>query len=140
MTFSNFSGFVFSSMASVASLLFSWWSVSALQLLISVRSCSVSNCLVPCAVLLATTVNLVLCQKLRSDWNFASCEKGVTVGWNSFSCSRIFRILTLQQIQTLVNSDLVPAHHHLLPVELLLVVAKGVHLLSLEGFGWLLKR
>ena len=86
MTFSNFSGFVFSSMASVASLPFSWWSVSVLQLLISVRSCSAPSCLVTCVVLLATSVNLVLCQKLRSDWNFASCEKGATVEWISFSC------------------------------------------------------
>ena len=57
---------------------------------------------------------------------------------DQFFMLKVFRLLTLQQIQTLVNSDLEPAH--LLPVELLLVVAKGVHLLSLEGFGWLLKR
>ena len=59
---------------------------------------------------------------------------------DQFFMLKVFRLLTLQQIQTLVNSDLEPAHHHLLPVELLLVIAMGVHLLSLEGFGWLLKR
>ena len=61
----------------VASPFFSWWSVSVLQLLISVSSCFSQSCLETYAALLATTVNLVLCQKLRSDWIFASCEMGL---------------------------------------------------------------
>ena len=52
---------------------------------------------------------------------------------DQFFMLKVFRLLTLQQIQTLVNSDLEPAHHHLLPVELLPRVSTCSVLRALDG-------